>query len=109
MKINLTGHHVEVTQALEQAVSRDLSKIIKHYADIDSIRVILSVERDRHSAEIIVHYLGQDLVAKCSGEDMYKAITAMKNKAEVLLNKRKSQVKDHGHTRAAPEAEIEEQ
>lgn len=109
MKINMTGRHVEVTDALKQAVGDSLDKIIRHYPDIDNIHVILSVEKNEKSAEAIIHYMGQDLVAKCANDDLYKAIHDVRGKAEVLLKKRKSQIKDHGHSKLTDVASLEEE
>lgn len=99
MQINITGHHVEVTDALNKAVNKSLKKIISHYPDIENIQVILTVEKHAQLAETIVHFLGQDLVAKASSDDMYKSIADLKDKLESLLEKRKSTIKSHPHQR----------
>ena len=60
MQINITGHHVEVTEGLEQGVNKNLKKLTNHFPDIESINVILTVEKHEQVAEGIVHFLGQD-------------------------------------------------
>ena len=105
MHINITGHHVEVTEGLEQAVNKNLKKLTKHFPDIESINVILTVEKHEQVAEGIVHFLGQDLVAKASSDDMYKSLAELKDKLESLLQKRKATVKSHSHQK--PENELE--
>ena len=106
MQISITGHHVEVTDGLKSAVHHTLDKIIKHYPDVDSLNVILRVEKNEQIAEVKAHILGQDLVATASSHDLYTSISDLKMKLEALLQKRKSTVKAHPH--AKPEITEEE-
>lgn len=102
MHINITGHHVEVTEGLKTAVNSSLNKLIKHYPDIENVNVILTVEKKEQVAEAKVHFLGQDLVATASAHDLYIAIGDLKMKLETLLQRRKATVKSHPHIK--PEA-----
>ena len=105
MKINLTGRHLEITTAIENSVKKQLSKIIKHYPDIESIQVILEVDKNQHKAELIMHFFSQDFAAKASSDDLYKSIVMAKDKMEVMLAKRKAQVKMPKHHKVeVPEA-----
>lgn len=99
MHINLTGHHVEITDGLKTAAQNSLNKLIKHYPDIESINVILTVEKKEQIAEAKVHFLGQDLVATASANDLYIAIGDLKPKLESLLQKRKATIKSHPHVK----------
>lgn len=101
MRINITGHHIEITDGLKSAVSSSFSKLIKHYPDIDRVDVVLTVEKNEQVAESIVHFLGQDLVAKASSEDLYSSINGLKAKMESLLKKRKATVKSHSNRKPA--------
>ncbi len=102
MYINITGHHVEVTEGLKTAVNNSLNKLIKHYPDIENVNVILTVEKKEQVAEAKVHFLGQDLVATASAHDLYLAIGDLKMKLDTLLQRRKATVKSHPHVK--PEA-----
>lgn len=113
MRINITGHHIEVTDGLRSAVDSSFNRLMKHYPDIDRIDVVLTVEKNEQMAESIVHFLGQDLVAKASADDLYTAISDLKGKMESLLQKRKSIMKSHSNKkgsnasfRAEPEEEV---
>ena len=44
MQINITGHHVEVTDAIRDVVSTKLEKLHQHFPDVASLNVILTVE-----------------------------------------------------------------
>lgn len=105
MKFNLTGRHIEVTAAIESAVKKQLSKITKHYPEIESVQVIVGVEKNQQQAELIVHYFSQDFVAKAHSDDLYKSISDAKDKMVAMLSKRKGQVKSPNHQKATiPEA-----
>jgi putative sigma-54 modulation protein len=100
MKTNITGRHVDITEGLNNAVTSKTDKLAKRYPDIDTINVILTVEKNQQSAEAVIRYFGQDLVAKASSDDLYLAITEMANKLETLLGKRKEMVKSHHHEKS---------
>lgn len=94
MKFNLTGRHIEITTAIESSVKKQLKKLTQHFPEVESIHVIVSVEKNQQQAEIIAHYFSQDLVAKANSNDLYKSISDAKDKMESMLSKRKGQVKD---------------
>lgn len=95
MKIQITGHHIEITEAIENSVNSNLKKLLKHYPTIESISVILTVEKHEQVAEGIVHCWGQEHVAKSKNVDLYQSIAELRDKLESLLEKRKSTVKAH--------------
>lgn len=101
MRINITGHHVEITKGLKSAVDSSFDKILRHYPDVDRVDVVLTVEKKEQLAESIVHFLGQDLVAKASSDDLYTSINDLKAKMETLLQKRKATVKSYANRKPA--------
>jgi len=103
MKIDLSGHHVELTEALHNAVNSSIDKLVSHYPNIETVKVILTVEKHQQSAEAVVHFLGQDIVAKASGDNLYHSIVEMKHKLETLLKRRKAIIKSHPHQKLIPE------
>ncbi|NRB39842.1 MAG: ribosome-associated translation inhibitor RaiA [Pseudomonadales bacterium] len=100
MKFNLTGRHIEVTAAIESAVKKQVNKITRHYPEVETIHVIVSVEKNQQQAELIVHYFSQDLVAKASSNDLYKSLADAKDKMEIMLSKRKGLIKDPSYQKA---------
>ncbi|NRB41243.1 MAG: ribosome-associated translation inhibitor RaiA [Pseudomonadales bacterium] len=101
MRINITGHHIEITNGLKSAVAMSFDKLIKHYPDVDRVDVVLTVEKNAQLAEAIVHFMGQDLVAKASSADLYTSISDLKSKMETLLQKRKATVKSRNNRKPA--------
>ena len=61
MNLNITGHHVEVTPAIREYISSKLDRVIRHFDNVTSVGVILSVEKLRQKAEVTVHVRGKDI------------------------------------------------
>ena len=51
MQINLTGHHVEITDALRNYVDSKFLKLERHFDHINNVHVILNVEKLNQKAE----------------------------------------------------------
>ncbi|MEJ2680534.1 MAG: ribosome-associated translation inhibitor RaiA [Gammaproteobacteria bacterium] len=89
MLINLSGHHVELTDALKGYVDEKFERITRHNDQINSVQVILSIDNISHCAEGRVRISGAELFAKAEAEDdMYAAIDS-------LVDKLDRQLKDH--------------
>ncbi|WP_019529084.1 ribosome hibernation-promoting factor, HPF/YfiA family [Dasania marina] len=97
MQITITGHHVEITDGIREAVNSKLSKIDNHFPDIQTVDVIVTVEKNRQIAEANTHFLGKDFSAKADNEELYKSIAEMSSKLTKLLQRQKEQVKAHPH------------
>jgi putative sigma-54 modulation protein len=97
MKINITGHHVEVTDAIHDVVSSKLEKLNQHFPDLSTLNVILTVEKNEQVAEVSTHFLGQDFSATAKSADLYQSIADMTNKLTSLIQRQKEKVKSHSH------------
>lgn len=95
MQVNLTGHHVDITPALREYVDSKLDKLERHCDDIESMHVILTVEKLEHKAEATIHVRGDDLFADSTHEDMYAAIDGLIGKLDRQAKKHKEKKKDH--------------
>ncbi|NPU92801.1 MAG: ribosome-associated translation inhibitor RaiA [Gammaproteobacteria bacterium] len=93
MQINISGHHVEVTDALKDYVADKLQKLERHTGDITSIQAILSVEKNRQKAEATIRVKGADLFANAESEDMYAAIDLLTDKLDRQVVKHKEKMK----------------
>lgn len=92
MQINISGHHVELTDSLKDYTSEKLQRLSRHADDIVSIQAILSVEKTRQKAEATVHVKGADLFANAESEDMYAAIDSLADKLDRQVLKHKEKV-----------------
>lgn len=94
MQINLTGHHIEITQALRDYVHDKLERIERHFDNVTSARVVLCVEKLRHKAEATIHVAGNDIFADAVEEDMYAAIDVLCDKIDRQIKKHKEKLTD---------------
>ena len=63
MHIILSGHHVDITDALRQYVSSKMERLERHFDSVTDIHVVLSVEKMRQKAEATLHLSGNKLFA----------------------------------------------
>jgi putative sigma-54 modulation protein len=83
MQITVSGHHLDITDAIKESVEKKLEKISSRFSSITVLRVILSVENSNHVAEIAGHYLHHDFSVTAKNQVLYPAI----DKAVAKLNK----------------------
>ncbi|WP_263322169.1 ribosome-associated translation inhibitor RaiA [Endozoicomonas sp. Mp262] len=89
MQVNISGHHVEVTEALHDYVTKKLERLDAHFDSITNVQVTLSVEKLTHKAEASLHTRGADINAAADSEDMYAAIDLLSDKLDRQLVKHK--------------------
>ena len=97
MNLTITGHHVEVTPAIHDYVTSKLDRVIRHFDNVTSINVILSVQKLRQKAEVTLHVRGKDIFVESDDADMYAAIDSMTDKLDRQVIKYKQKNQDHGH------------
>lgn len=95
MQINITGHHVELTDALSAYVHTKFERLERHFDNITNVQVTLSVEKLRQKAEADIHLAGGEIFAQAENEDMYAAIDAMVDKLDRQIIKHKEKLKSH--------------
>ena len=95
MQINLTGRHLDITDAMRTYVQGKFERIERHFDHVTQVHVILSVEKLRQKAEASFHISGHDLYAESDHEDMYAAIAALVDKLDRQLLKQKEKMKNH--------------
>ena len=95
MQINLTGHHVEITEALRNFVNDKFSKLTRHFDHINNVHVILSVEKLRQKAEAKINVSGGELFADCEDANMYTAIDLLIDKLDRQVIKHKEMLRGH--------------
>lgn len=93
MQITVSGHHVDVTPALRDYVNSKLSRLQRHFDNITTTAVTLTVDKLVQKAEATVHVAGADLFATSESDDMYAAIDALADKLDRQLIKHKEKIK----------------
>ena len=101
MQLNISGHHIELTDALKDYVGNKLEKLERHSDQITRTEVILKVDKQRQIAEATIHVTGGDINAKAEHDDMYAAIDQMVDKLDRQLLKHKEMQVERMHGAAA--------
>lgn len=94
MQINLSGHHVEITEPLREYVNSKMERLERHFDHITNTQVTLSIEKQRQKAEANVHVSGADLFAQAESDDMYASIDALIDKLDRQIIKHKEKISD---------------
>jgi putative sigma-54 modulation protein len=95
MQLNVSGHHIDVTDSLRNHVATKMEKLERHFDRITNMSVILSVEKQRQKAESTIHISGGEIFAEAEHDDLYTAIDMLADKLDRQLIKKKEKTKDH--------------
>lgn len=95
MKIDITGHHIEVTDSLRAYVNEKFERLERHFDHVTKTHVILTVQKKEQKAEATMHVNGGNLFADASSEDMYAAIDSLTDKLDRQVIKHKEKMTDH--------------
>src|SRR5690242_8422509 len=106
MNVEYTGRQFEITPRIRTEVETGLSKLVKILGDNFKTKVILTVEKHRHKAEITISPRNHPMVGLAEASDMIAAIgeamerveqQALKYKARWRTKKRSPNKKKNGH------------
>jgi putative sigma-54 modulation protein len=95
MQINLTGHHVDITEPLKGYVDSKFDRLERHFDHVINVHVILSVEKLRQKAEATLKINGANVFADSVHEDMYAAIDGLIDKLDRQVIKYKEKRQSH--------------
>jgi putative sigma-54 modulation protein len=95
MRFEYTGRHVDVTPGIRKHVEAHFKKLAPIFNDTTAwTHVIIAVEKNRHIAEVIVHWRDHTLTTKDINADMYMALTRAIAKIEKQALKLKNKIID---------------
>ena len=99
MTFEYTGRHVEVTPAIRRHVEEQFRKL-EHIFNGNNVpvHVILAVEKNRQTGELVVHWLDHTLTASDTNADMYMALTRAVDKIGKQALKLKKRIIDRKHS-----------
>ncbi len=101
MQMNITGHHVELTEPLKDYVKSKFDKLERHVDNISNVQVTLSIQKQRQIAEATLHLSGADIHANAEHEDMYASIDGLIDKLDRQILKYKEKNVDRSHGTSA--------
>ena len=89
MQVNISGHQLDVTDALRDYIGEKLSRLERHFDRITNVQVTMEVEKLKQKIEATLHIAGGEVVANAEHEDMYAAIDLLADKLDRQLIKHK--------------------
>lgn len=95
MQLDVSGHHVEVTDSLREYVATKFEKIKRHFDKVIDVHVILSVEKLQQKAEATIQLNGTKIFAEDTEENMYAAIDSLVDKLDRQVRKHKEKSSAH--------------
>ncbi len=96
MGLTVTFRHLEPNEALKSYSEEKVLKIERYVPNLNEAQVILSLEKRRHIAEVIVNVNKGKITAKEVSEDnMYSAIDLVMDKIESQARKYKDKLTSH--------------
>jgi len=98
-KLIVRGVHLDLTEALRQAVANKAERLLRHNDYIIRVRIDLELDKTkdinhRFIAKGHIEIGGPDLLASVSCEDCYKSIDLLVDKLDRLLERRHGIRKD---------------
>jgi putative sigma-54 modulation protein len=95
MEVDISGRHFRVTAPLKEYIDKKVRKFDKYSLKIESVHVVLEVQKIRSSVEITL--LGKNLrvVAKEQNVDMYAAFDNCFGNIQRQLARQHDRVKEH--------------
>lgn len=106
MNIQLSGHHVDITDGIREAVDSRFKKIQNHYPDLGDLSMAVTVERHAQAVEVTTQFKGAQVAVHAESQDLYAAIADSAKKLDAALAKRKGTTQSHRHEK--PELMTEE-
>jgi putative sigma-54 modulation protein len=95
MQLDLSGHHVEVTESMRAYVYKKFERISRHFEQVIDVHCVLTVEKMRHKAEATLMLRGNKIYADATEENMYASIDALADKLDRCVKKHKEKAADH--------------
>lgn len=92
MKVELEGHHVDITESMKSIASKKFKKFEKRYDRIDTVQITVKLERNSQCIDVKTRYLGNSVTASSSDKDFYKAIDQAAIKLDRALESRKGHI-----------------
>ena len=90
MKINISGHHLNIKDSIKQHTLEKLNKISEHFPDIISVNVILSIDNKKiPTVEMDTVFHSKPVTIKETKDDMFQAITSSVQKLHRVLTNKK--------------------
>jgi len=95
MQYSVTFRHMEASETLKEYSHDKLLRLEKYLDAVIDAEVVMTVEKFRHKAEVLISSDGLKIKAEEETEDMYSAIDMVVDKLEKQIKRHREKLKDH--------------
>ena len=96
MSIVVKARHMDATDAIKDYVEKRAAKLTKFYNRLHNIEVVLDIEADKPSVEVVASAAKKStFVATHREDDMYACIDHCMDKVTEQIKRHKEKVRDH--------------
>lgn len=95
MQLTISGHQIDLTDSMKNYIGEKMQRIERHFDHLNSIDVILHVEKIHHKAEATINAKGLTLHAQADSDNMYASIDELTDKLDSQVLKHKEKLTDH--------------
>ena len=79
MQITISGHHVELSAALQDYIKNKMQRIVRHFDQVMDIHVVLGTERQLQKAEANLHVAVHTLQSRSRKDRLLGAADSHEN------------------------------
>ena len=108
MQVQITGRHMDLSDALKSRVERELGAFERYFENIVFCHVVFAEEKVGHSATLDVKVYGDVLSVNAKGDNAFAALELATDKMKRRLKDYKTRLKERKR-RASPTQEALEQ
>ena len=102
MKCSITARHFEASDDLKAYIEERLEETEKFLDKVIGATVVLSVEKYRNRAEIIIETGIRNFVSETMTDDMYKSVDECLDKLKTQMRRHKERLKNHKFEKVEP-------
>lgn len=95
MQYSVTFRHMEPSDTLKEYGHDKLLRLEKYLDAVIDAEVVMTVEKFRHKAEVLISSDGLKIKAEEETEDMYSALDMVVDKLEKQIKRHREKLKDH--------------
>ena len=95
MEIDISGRHFPVTEPLRKYIKEKIKKLEKYTLKLESVHVVLAVQKFHHISEITLLGKNLRLTAKNESAEMYAAFDMSFENIQLQMRRQHDKVKDH--------------
>ncbi|MCK4859750.1 MAG: ribosome-associated translation inhibitor RaiA [Candidatus Omnitrophica bacterium] len=94
MNLTITGRHFEISDDLKKDIEKRVHRFKKYFASIIDVNVIISREKERYIAEIILSAKKMIRTTKQENADLHLCLNKATDKIEAQLSHLKDKIKN---------------